>query len=160
MGSWDNYVADLQREGVAAMGFAWDSLEDEHRMFDALRVGAECGHWLSSLSEVLLPCILPFAQIVDVYVPVRGSPPATAALNTSLHQMPWAAGHQARYLHKGRPPAVQNGLVRALVLDGSFLDYTSASECDMMVVGEQFAMVRPSAALPGSSIFLEVPPSH
>lgn len=36
--------------------------------------------------------------------------------------------------------------MQALVLDGSFLDYASATNCQVMVVGEQFNMVRPARA--------------
>lgn len=68
----------------------------------------------------------------------------TSATNTALQHSP--ATQPAVFFFPAPaplsfPPCLQSGMVRALVLDKSFLDYNAAKSCDLLVVGEQFDMV-------------------
>ena len=40
----------------------------------------------------------------------------------------------------------QRGDIQALVLDGPFLDYSAANRCDLMVLPDEWSMVRPREA--------------
>ena len=43
VGTWTSYLPELQKRGIAAVGFPWDGVADEDSMFLALRVRARAG---------------------------------------------------------------------------------------------------------------------
>jgi hypothetical protein len=76
--TWTDYTENLQKYGIAAASYPWDTVQDEQAMIGALK----------------------------------------------------------------------DGTVKALVLDGSFLDYVSASNCDLTVVGGGFESYEQATAFP------------
>lgn len=58
-----------------------------------------------------------------------------------------APAQVTRSQHLPLPP-LQSGMLRALVLDTSFVEYIAAPDCDLMVVGQQFNLFDQAVAFP------------